>query len=122
MRFVDASRRLRRRAPFNGSSARWGVYPCGECGRGCWFPPQEVVDGLWASCYGADVEWSLRGGCELYYAGRGEWGALVVLSLRSLAACIGNKVEEVLGRGPVLQTSYHILCILHYKAYLVANS
>ena len=61
---------------------------------------------MWALCYGADVEWSLRGRCELHDAGRGEWRASVVLSMRSLAAFIGNEVEEVLGRDPVLQAGY----------------
>ena len=61
---------------------------------------------MWASCYGADVEWSLRGRCELHDAGRREWLASVVLSMRSLAAFIGNEVEEVLGGDPVLQAGY----------------
>ena len=61
---------------------------------------------MWASCCGADVEWSLRGRCELYDAWRGEWRASVVLPPRSPAAFIGNEVEEVLGRDPVLQAGY----------------
>ena len=42
------------------------------------------------------------GRCELHNARRGEWRASVVLPLHSLAAFIGNVVEEVMGRDPVL--------------------
>ncbi len=52
------------------------------------------------------MEWTLRGRCELHDAGRGEWRASVDLPLRSLAAFIGNEVEEVLGGNPVLQAGY----------------
>ncbi len=52
------------------------------------------------------MEWSQRGRCELHDAGRGEWRVSVVLPLRSHAAYIGNEVEEVLGRDPVLQAGY----------------
>ncbi len=52
------------------------------------------------------MEWSLRGQCELHDARRGEWQASVVLPLRSPVAFIGNEVEEVLGRDPVLQAGY----------------
>jgi hypothetical protein len=52
------------------------------------------------------VEWSLRGRCKLHDAGRGEWRAVVDLALLSLAAFIGNEVEEVLGGDPVLQAGY----------------
>ncbi len=52
------------------------------------------------------MEWSLRGRCELHDAGRSEWRASVVLLMRSLASFIGNEVEEVLGRDPVLQAGY----------------
>ncbi len=61
---------------------------------------------MWASCYGADVVLSLRGRCELHDAGRGERRAAVVLPLRLPAAFIGNEVEEVLGRDPILQAGY----------------
>ncbi len=48
----------------------------------------------------------MRGRSELHDAGRGEWRASVLLPLRSPAALIGNKVEEVLGRDFVLQAGY----------------
>ena len=56
---------------------------------------------LWSGC-GVVPEGKVR----IARRRRGEWRASVVLPLRSLAACIGNEVEEVLGRDPVLQTSY----------------
>ena len=61
---------------------------------------------MWASCYGADVEWSLRGRCELQDAGRGEWWASVVLPLRSRGAFNSNEMEEVLSGDPVLHAGY----------------
>ena len=52
------------------------------------------------------MKWSLGGRSELHDAGRGEWWTSVVLLLRSRAAFIGNEVEEVMGRDPVLQAGY----------------
>jgi hypothetical protein len=68
---------------------------------------------MWASCYAADVERSLKGRCELHDAWRGEWRASVVLSIRSCGAFSGDESEEVMCEKPVLQAGYR-----HYvKSY-----
>ena len=61
---------------------------------------------MWASRYGADVEWSLGGRCELYDARCGEWRASVALPLRPCGAFIGDESEEVLGGDRVLPVGY----------------
>ena len=70
-----ASRRLRRRAPFNGSRAEQSFYRGGWGSEGKRFLCEEIVECLLATQYGADVERSMGGRCELYYAVRGEWWA-----------------------------------------------
>ncbi len=61
---------------------------------------------MWASRYRADVEWSLRGRCELHDAVCGEWRASEVSSLRPCGTFSGDEKEEVLGGKRVLQTGY----------------
>jgi len=61
---------------------------------------------MWASCYGADVNRSLWGRCELHDVGRGEWRASVFFPLRSCGAFRGDELEEVLGEYPILQVGY----------------
>ena len=57
---------------------------------------------MWASCYGADVDQSLRRPCELHDAGHGEWRVSVVLPPRSCGAFSGDELEEVMGGNPVI--------------------
>ena len=57
---------------------------------------------MWASRYRADLEWSLRGRCELHDAYRGERWASVGSPLRPCGALSGDESEEVMGGDRVI--------------------